>query len=120
MASKDAFISVFDRGFMFGDGVYEVTPFYKGTPFLPQDHLDRLSYSLSQVDIQLDVNSLEQIMIDAVSRGNFSESDSAVYIEITGGVAPRTHVFPEDVPLPFYYMLFLLSLMVLKISRFQF
>src|SRR5690606_10571083 len=98
MASKDAFISVFDRGFMFGDGVYEVSRFYKGTPFLLQDPLDRLSYSLSQIDIQLDVNSLEQIMIDAVSRGNFSESDCAVYIEITRGVAPRTHFFPEDVP----------------------
>jgi len=98
MPSRDAFISVFDRGFMFGDGVYEVTPFYKGKPFLLQDHLDRLNYSLSQIDIELDVKSLEQTMFDAVSRGNFSETDCAVYIEVTRGVAPRTHYFPEDVP----------------------
>lgn len=98
MPSREAFISVFDRGFMFGDGVYEVTPFYKGKPFRLKDHLDRLNYSLSQIDIELEVSSLEQIMFDAVSRGNFSEEDCAVYIEVTRGVAPRTHFFPEDVP----------------------
>ena len=97
MPPGDAFISVFDRGFMFSDGVYEVTPFYKGDAFRMKDHLDRLRYSLRETGISFDVDSLEEVMNEALSRQELSTKDAAVYIQITRGVAPRTHFIPEDI-----------------------
>lgn len=97
MPPGDAFISVFDRGFMFSDGVYEVTPFYKGDAFRMKDHLDRLKYSLRETGISFDVDSLEEVMNEALSRQELSTKDAAVYIQITRGVAPRTHFIPEDI-----------------------
>jgi len=94
---KRAFVSVFDRGFMLGDGIYEVTPFYDGKPFRLKDHLDRLQYCLNEVQIELDAFSLKEIMLEAVSRAGLSKSDCAVYIQINRGVAPRTHFFPEQI-----------------------
>ena len=48
---KDAKISIMDRGFMFGDGVYELIPVYNGKPFLLDEHLSRLDNSLSLIDM---------------------------------------------------------------------
>jgi len=95
--SEKAFVSVFDRGFMLGDGIYEVTPFYDGKPFRLKDHLDRLQYCLNEVQIEFDAFSLQEIMWEAVSRLGFSQIDCAVYIQLTRGVAPRTHFFPEQI-----------------------
>lgn len=97
MLPGEAYISVFDRGFMFGDGVYEVTPFYKGDSFRIKDHLDRLKYSLKEIDISYDVDSLQDIMQEALTRQGLTNGDAAVYIQITRGVAPRTHYMPVDV-----------------------
>lgn len=91
-----AFVSVFDRGFMFGDGIYEVTPFYNGIPFKLKEHLERLQYCLQEVQIEFDVASLEKLMMEAVSRAGLSKSDAAVYIQISRGTATRTHFFPEN------------------------
>ncbi len=92
----EAFISVFDRGFMFSDGVYEVTPFYKGDSFRMNDHLGRLKYSLGEIGIPYDVDSLEELMIQALERQGLAKEDAAVYIQITRGIAPRTHFIPKD------------------------
>ena len=96
MKPKEAYVSVFDRCFMFGDGIYEVTPVYEGKPFKLKAHLERLQYCLNEVQIPLDAFSLEETMLEAVSRAGFSERDSAVYIQVSRGTAPRTHYFPED------------------------
>ncbi len=95
--SENAFVSVFDRGFLLGDGIYEVTPFYKGKPFRLGDHLERLQYCLNEIELEFDANSLITIILEAVSRAGFLQSDSAVYIQISRGVAPRTHFFPEQI-----------------------
>lgn len=95
MKHEDALVPVFDRGFMFGDGIYEVTPFYKGIPFKLEDHLKRLQYCLDEVQIGFDAFDLEELMHQAISRGKLEEEDAAVYIQVTRGVAPRTHFFPE-------------------------
>lgn len=95
--SENAFVSVFDRGFMLGDGIYEVTPFYDGNPFRLKAHLDRLQYCLNEVQIDLDTGLLKEVMLEAVSRAGLSARDCAVYIQITRGVAPRTHFFPEQI-----------------------
>ena len=97
MPHDQAFVSVFDRGFMLGDGIYEVTPFYKGIPFRLEDHLDRLKYSLSQIEVDMEVDHIRTNMLEAVSRAGFEETDCAVYVQVTRGVAPRTHFYPEDI-----------------------
>lgn len=104
MDHTEAKISVFDRGFIFGDGIYEVTPFYKGKPFKLRRHIERLQYCLDQVSIEFDAFSLEKVMQQAVNRAGLAQSDAAVYIQITRGVAPRTHYFPENItPTCFLY-----------------
>ena len=95
MPPQEATVSVFDRGFMFGDGIYEVTPFYRGKPFRLQEHLDRLKYCLSEIKIPFDLFILEPLMFEALSRAGLADKDAAVYIQVSRGAAPRTHYFPE-------------------------
>ncbi|MFD1095407.1 aminotransferase class IV [Salegentibacter chungangensis] len=97
MPYDQAKISVFDRGFMLGDGLYEVTPFYEGKPFRLEDHLARLEYCLNEIMIDFDTSSLKALKLEAVSRAGLSQKDAAVYMQVSRGVAPRTHYFPEDV-----------------------
>ena len=103
MPPEKATVSVFDRAFMFGDGIYEVTPFYRGKPFRLQDHIDRLKYCLSEIKIPFDFSILEPLMFEALSRAGLAESDAAVYIQVSRGAAPRTHYFPEA-PKPNFLM----------------
>ncbi len=103
MPPQEATVSVFDRAFMFGDGIYEVTPFYRGKPFRLQDHLDRLKYCLGEIKIPFDFSILETLMFEVLSRAGLSDSDAAVYIQVSRGAAPRTHYFPDD-PKPTFLM----------------
>lgn len=96
MKYDQARISVFDRGFMLGDGVYEVTPFYEGKAFGIEEHLTRLQYSLDEIMINLDASGLKPLMYEALERSGLSQKDAAVYIQVSRGVAPRTHYFPEN------------------------
>ena len=100
---EEAFVSVFDRAFMFGDGIYEVTPFYDGKAFRLQDHLDRLRYCLKQIKISFDIAIFEPLMYEALSRSGLADKDAAVYIQVSRGTAPRTHYLPED-PKPTFLM----------------
>ena len=93
----EAYVSVFDRAFMFGDGVYEVTPFYKGKAFKLKEHLKRLQYSLDQIQVAFDVFSLENLMYEALDRLNLNEADAAVYIQVSRGAAARSHFIPEKI-----------------------
>jgi D-alanine transaminase len=92
----DAKVSVLDRGFLFGDGVYEVIPAYAGRLFRFEDHILRLNNSLREIRLQLDKTVTEwqvifQPMLD-------SSKDQYIYLQITRGVAPkRDHGFPEQV-----------------------
>lgn len=86
-------VSVEDRGFQFGDGVYEVIRVYKGKPFRMAEHLTRLERSAQAIQLPIDITSdWEKQIIRAIE---LSEYDQAkVYIQITRGTAPREHVFP--------------------------
>lgn len=94
---EDARISVLDRGFIFGDGVYEVVPVYSRRPFRLTEHLRRSQDSLEGIRLKnphSDVawrGLLEQII--ASNEGD----DQYLYLHITRGVAPREHSFPEGV-----------------------
>ena len=93
----EAFVSVFDRAFMFGDGIYEVTPFYNGKGFKLKEHLKRLQYCLDEIKVAFDAFSLEKLMYEAIERANLNEADAAVYIQVSRGVAARSHFVPEKI-----------------------
>ena len=92
---EEAKISVFDRGFLFGDGIYEVIPFYSGKLFLLKEHLDRLKYSLKEVELKCDIGDFEALILKAIDLAELNQEDGAIYIQISRGMAPRTHYFPE-------------------------
>ena len=91
----NAKVSVLDRGFVFGDGVYEVVPVYSKVPFRLEEHLARLERSLAAVGIR-DPYTREQwrgFIGGIVERQSFE--DQAVYFQVTRGVAKRDHAFPS-------------------------
>lgn len=91
----DAKISVLDRGFIFGDGIYDVVPAYKGKPFRIDEHLNRLERSLKLIDLEIDYThqDWEQLVLDMLARVGGGK-DCIVYIQVTRGVAKRDHAFP--------------------------
>jgi len=103
---REARVSVMDRGFIFGDGIYEVVPVYAGKPFRFNEHLARLDRSLGEIRMQNpktreEWRALVQHLIDAYARHAgvpAAETNQLVYIQITRGVAMRDHVMPIDIP----------------------
>ncbi len=97
MPLQEARVSVLDRGFLFGDGVYELIPVYERRLFRLGAHLDRLARSLKEVQIANPYQDehWRRILRDLISRA--SDSDLSVYLQITRGVAPRDHGFPQHV-----------------------
>ena len=94
---EDARISVLDRGFIFGDGVYEVVPVYSRRPFRLTEHLHRLQNSLEGIRLKNPHSDFEWSgLLEKIIASNESD-DQYLYLHITRGVAPRDHSFPEDV-----------------------
>jgi D-alanine transaminase len=94
---SQAKVSVLDRGFVFGDGVYEVVPVYGRKLFRFDEHMARLTRSLAKLRID-NPHSREQWL--ALCRRlieGVASDDQLVYIQVTRGVAMRDHVFPEGV-----------------------
>jgi D-alanine transaminase len=89
-------VSALDRGFLFGDAVYEVLRVYRGRPWLEAEHFRRLAHSLEAIRIPgIDLERLRRRMHQTIAAGPFGEA--LVYIQITRGAAPRrTHAFPPD------------------------
>ncbi|MAU92201.1 MAG: D-amino acid aminotransferase [Gammaproteobacteria bacterium TMED182] len=93
-APSDAKISVFDRGFMFGDGVYEVMPVYGGKIFTKTAHLERLARSLREIRLttRFSEDEWSQLLDQAVEKAG--EDNALIYLQVTRGVAPeRSHVY---------------------------
>ncbi|MDP9894631.1 D-alanine transaminase [Variovorax boronicumulans] len=90
-ALRDAKISVLDRGFIFGDGIYEVVPVYGGQPFCFEEHMARLDRSLAELQITnpLSLAQWRDIVMRLIAPGG--NAPQAVYFQITRGVAPRDH-----------------------------
>ena len=93
----EAKISVLDRGFIYGDGVYEVIPVYRRAPFRMPHHLKRLQASLDGIRLAnpMDDEAWDALVRDLVSRQPFD--DQSVYLQVTRGVAKRDHAFPKGV-----------------------
>lgn len=97
--ADEARISIFDRGFLFGDAVYEVIRLYQGRPWLEKEHFSRLRRSLDEIGIQgVDLERLAFRMRETTRRSEVREG--TVYIQITRGSAPRTHAFPDPLVPP--------------------
>lgn len=96
IASTNAKISPLDRGYIFGDGIYEVVPVFSGRPFRLAHHLRRLRNSLAAIGLdQAAANTDWQRVLQKLIDDN-GGGDQYLYIQITRGVAPRNHVFPID------------------------
>lgn len=96
---EQARVSVLDRGFLFGDGVYEVIPAYAGRLFRLTEHLDRLDNSLRSIrmDPPLSHARWERILGRLVARE--PPTDLTLYLQVTRGVAStRDHAIPGDIP----------------------
>jgi D-alanine transaminase len=91
-------VSVLDRGFIYGDGVYELIPVYGREPFRMTPHLKRLQRSLDGIGLANPHTEAqwEALVRDLVARTPFP--DQGVYFQVTRGVAKRDHAFPKDVP----------------------
>jgi D-alanine transaminase len=101
---EEALVHVDDRGFLFADGVYEVTPAYRGRFFLMERHRDRLLKGLCALRIDADVSHFEEIHARLLRENGLVEAPSSVvYLQITRGVAPRTHAFPREPVAPTVY-----------------
>ena len=96
-------ISPDDRGFNFADGVYEVVKFYKGTPFMWDEHHQRLIRSLAETDIPFEgTGKLKEMCHSLLEQNGLSGKNAGIYLQITRGAGKRVHHFPEGL-LPTVY-----------------
>ena len=98
---SQAHVHVLDRGFIFGDGIYEVVPLYGRKLFRFDEHLARMERSLGKVRIA-NPHSREawlercRKLVAALAETEGAD-DQVVYIQVTRGVAPRDHVMPQGI-----------------------
>ena len=94
MPVEQARVPVWDRGFLFGDSVYEVFRMYQGRCWLEAEHFARLRRSLKELDFApYDLESLAGRIYRTIAASAIREG--TVYVQITRGVAPRSHAFPD-------------------------
>jgi D-alanine transaminase len=94
---EQAMVPVLDRGFIFGDGVYELIPVYSRAPFRMDEHLARLERSLAAVRIANPYTreKWRSMILELVAQQSWD--DQGVYLQVTRGVATRDHAFPAGV-----------------------
>ncbi|MBU8848952.1 MAG: D-amino acid aminotransferase [Desulfobacterales bacterium] len=93
---KETYIPVEDRGYQFGDAVYEFIASYNGKMFCMKEHLDRLQYSMEGLSFpKVDRNFIEQAIDELFKKAQITRA--ALYIQISRGVAPRDHAWAKDI-----------------------
>lgn len=98
MEADEAKVSIFDRGFLFGDGVYEVVPVVNYTVLDKEPFLERFERSLNEIELAWPIDKDEFLdMIDELIKKN-DLKEGGVYMQVTRGVAPREFFFPQDTP----------------------
>jgi D-alanine transaminase len=105
MPLSEVMIPALDRGFLFGDAVYEVLRVYGGRPFLLAEHMQRLARSLDSIRIAgVDLDRIRHRVLQTIAAGPFREA--IVYIQVTRGCGSgRSHGFPpQTVPLELLYL----------------
>lgn len=89
-------VSVLDRAFLFGDAIYEVIRIYHGKPFLFEDHVSRLARNIAKMNLQADAEKISSRIQETIT--NSDVVSGIVYVQVTRGVAPRTHRYPDPAP----------------------
>jgi len=99
-------ISPFDRGFLFGDGIYETLRWYNGKLFRLEDHIERLKKSLSSSGINFTkYDQIEEAVNELIEKNKFSSGHLFVYLQITrGSYFPRQHQFPPPEVEPTFFL----------------
>lgn len=89
-------ISPDDRGFLFGDGVYEVIRAYHGVPAFWGEHFSRLIRSAREIQltVSLEPTDFQRLLLSGLQQSGYREGK--IYIQVTRGVAPREHIFPSQ------------------------
>ena len=96
--AEDAKVSVLDRGYLFGDGIYEVIPVYRAKAFMLEGHLARLQRSLDAIKLANPLDNVywARLIADLIEQNG--GGDQSVYLQITrGAAAQRDHIFPQAV-----------------------
>ncbi|HVK56043.1 MAG TPA: D-amino acid aminotransferase [Burkholderiales bacterium] len=96
LPAEEAKVSVLDRGFIFGDGVYEVVPCYQGKPLRLKEHLVRLQRSCDAIQLTNPYDAEKWTGLVEEIIANNGGGNLAIYFQITRGVAKRDHAFPQD------------------------
>lgn len=100
----EAKVSVMDRGFIFGDGVYEMVPVYGRRLFRFDAHMERLERSMAKLRIDPTMARAEWLEIARRLIDGVTSDDQWLYLQVTRGVAPRNHVMPQGIaPTVFAY-----------------
>lgn len=103
---RDAFVHVEDRGFQFADGVYEVFPVYAGRIVNEDWHMQRLAQSLNGLQIEWPKSPrIISAILPEILRRNRITDGGMIYLQITRGVAPRNHMFPNPKITPTFVLL---------------
>jgi len=102
---SEAKIPVLDRGFIFGDGIYEVIPVYGRKMFRADQHLARLFRSLASIGISNPHSKEEWLALIAKVMAAHEADDQMVYLQVTRGVAKRAHAFPKDEVTPTVFIM---------------
>ncbi|MDD5329865.1 MAG: D-amino acid aminotransferase [Sulfuricella sp.] len=98
MPVEQARVPVLDRGFIFGDGVYELIPVYSSRAFRLREHLRRLQHSLDGIRIPNPHSEEEWVGLVEELIARNADEDQSLYLHVTRGVAKRDHAFPPGVP----------------------
>ncbi|HLS60107.1 MAG TPA: D-amino-acid transaminase [Virgibacillus sp.] len=96
---RDQFVDIEDRGYQFGDGIYEVIGVYNRMPMLVDEHLQRLERSAKEIALKLpySTESLKEKLLELIEKNDLVEG--ILYFQVSRGSAPRWHEFPEaDTP----------------------
>jgi len=92
LPKQEISISPDDRGFLFGDGTYEVVRIYHGKPFRLHRHIERLRYSTEAIRIPFsNFNQIEELAYTLIQKNELPHGEAMLYIQITRGVSPRSH-----------------------------
>jgi D-alanine transaminase len=104
LPKEQAHLSPDDRGFLFGDGVYEVVRSFDGHLFQANAHWQRMRTSLAATEINgPTATELQHIAETLLQKNGLHRGEATVYLQVTRGVAPRRHGFPRPLPPPTVY-----------------
>nr|WP_172840564.1 D-amino-acid transaminase [Virgibacillus phasianinus] len=95
IVERESLINIEDRGYQFGDGIYEVIGVYDGEPLMLDEHMERLERSAREVRLNLPsaISDLKNKLVDLVAANGLGEG--IIYMQVSRGAAPRWHEFPN-------------------------